>query len=56
MGEQRQIDRGTDRGMTGGTFHRVSHGKLLSRLSAVSGDTACPAFPPALLDSLLNVY
>lgn len=47
-----EADRETGRGMTGGPFHRVSHGKQ----SGISGDAACFAFPPALLYSLLNFY
>lgn len=49
-------DRQTDRGMTGGTFHRVSHGKLLGTLT---GRAAFRTTQPALQShplSLLNFY
>lgn len=42
-------ERLSDRGMTRGTFYRVSHEKLLSTLtgqSGVSDDKACSAVPP----------
>lgn len=51
-------ERQSDRGMTRGTFHRVSHEKLLSTLtgrSGVSDGKACPAVPPfpGLISQLL---
>lgn len=51
-------ERQSDRGMTGGTFHRESHEKLLS---ALTGGVVFRMTQPALQshpfqDSLLNFY